>query len=1030
MQPYNKNSASTGDYRGLKSVLDERVIEGLEHTTLSTDLQLVYNSPKTIVVDSFISGQIILPDATTLEKGWLVYLINNDSASNITVSLFASAGTNPVFNEIEPLKMIQCLLLDNTTEAGTWKLVGTGEFGTTELEKRYVTSVYDTVNISYGEIGVGNEYTKTLTTIPLDTPVKSIFIKPTERFVGADVYLSLGTEEEPTKFYNNVPLSGAITPNNYTKDLFEEILSTTTDTNLIAKLYTLHSSDNPWVVKNSGTVNDIERAYYCNGLFAFVTSTGDVQTTTDFNTFNSRSTSAFSFHPKSILVLNNYFYIAAKKDGVFTIVKTADFNSFTYYATSINVDSDVIPFGLAKCGNSFISTMKYHTIYGTDLEDPTTWDISTENLAFVGINNVVATDEICLINCEDFYFTTSNGYTLAQHDNSTNYYYDYLDEKWVRYYKHSLTDYNLEYSYDLANWMTKDTQTLNIYDIQVYNGIWFVFTYLGQYQTELSYSRDFFTTITREDVGFGSDAINCAVCTDTQVVVAGEGGNIGYSTGDTFLTLSSGMVKIVVEKIREINPQTIKNPIINTQVPVGTIFNYPFTELPEGYYRLDGSHIPNIRIVSEQFLNKLLKSVQDGAANLFISNEAHLQRGGDSQVGWGYFSWVDDTRKDEIRLPKISHFIRGLGSMNDLAQIGTFTDDTMRRIWGEAGDWNHWCMDGRNVYSGAFGSFTIPNRGRGPKSGGDDNYARMHFDSALLGANYNGSETQPKHYKFPYIISVYNAVQETATINLTTVSQMIEENNKILDNMYKAIAGINATKSSPVRQCVSQATNDNFCRVLNGLTTVVDAEVWGTCAQGYISGLPNDVIMHTYNQMQLTLPANASGVIYLEKNITTNSVTVNYTSAWFEQPTKPSGGATGNFWYDTKHEILYKFTSPSNVTEGYAVKLADFTTNGSAATVYPVKLNYPGKKGLGNWVGIAQTGTAIEDGFIVVSSSWNGVASITIDGITRAYVSPRDKYGQGVVSCSAPIARGSSWSLEGATLYFIPIYSYRQGGWY
>ena len=88
-------------------------------------------------------------------------------------------------------------------------------------------------------------------------------------------------------------------------------------------------------------------------------------------------------------------------------------------------------------------------VYGTDLENASTWTLGQENAALTSINNVVSDGTTGLISCLDYYFTTDNGSTLTQHNNSNHYYYDYLDGKFIRYYKNSLVEYNLWYSDDL-----------------------------------------------------------------------------------------------------------------------------------------------------------------------------------------------------------------------------------------------------------------------------------------------------------------------------------------------------------------------------------------------------------------------------------------------------------------------------------------------------------------------------------------------------------------------------------------------------
>lgn len=1011
MQPYNKNNAKTGDFIGLKSVLNERVIEGLQHYNLTSDLQLTYQAPKNIILDTISAPatKVILPDATTLENGWTVFVINNDEISNINVCLFSDGGENPVFKEVETLTMAQCMLVDNSTVQGVWKLLSTGEMGSSELEQRYTTSVFDTVNISYRELGVGSEYSKTISTIPLDTPIKSIFIKPTEQFVGANIYMSVGTIQEPTKFYNNLDLTGEVTPSNYHKDLFEEILSTTSNKDLVAKFYTLHDSDNPWTLTTLGA-DDVEKAFYYNNMFVFVTSIGTVVTTTDFVTYHDYNlTNLFSFSPKSILLQDGYFYIACKKDGYFAIAKTDDFSSFTYYETSISITET--PFGLAKVGTYYISTIDKHVIYGTNLENDTAWILGEEIDALTSINNVVSNGTICLINCLGFYFTTSNGSTVTQNGNAENFYHDYLDGKWIRYYKNSLSNYNLWYSNDLINWLEINTQTLNITNVEFANNTWFVFSSAGQYNTDVTISRNFFNTITRESIGFGTYAATCVAASSSVIAIGGEEGSLAYSTGDTFLTLSSGAVKIIIERVKDINPQTIKNPIINTQIPIGSIFNYPFADIPSGYFRLNGDIIENVHIVAENFLQKLIESANAGATNLFISNEQHLQKGGDTQEGWGYFSWVDDTSKDAIRLPKINSFVRGLASLNDLSLIATHIEAGIPNITGTFGR----CV-GTDPASGAFQRYGATTLNIGD-SGSYNTW--ITFDASRSSEIYGKSNTvQPDCYVYPYIISVYNAVQETAEVNLISVSQLLERNNTILQEMYDLAMTFQSGKSVQNRQCVLTASTTNYVRQLSGLQIVCDANVVATNEQGYVGGLPNDIPIITTNSLTLELPSNSSGYVYLSKNGITNEVSLGYTTNWFEQSTQSSVANSGDIWNDIRQEKVYKYNGSTWET-CYAVKIATFTTDTAMATlsVMPFRNkafydSFPYYAGAitRTW---GTTYTADKNGYIIASiTTLNSQAYITINGVQQAFGGYAPTTGGGD-SIMIPISKGDTYLLSG-----------------
>lgn len=1029
-QPFNRVNATTGDYRGSKAVLGERVIEGLEnYGNLTSDLQLTYDTPKNVLIETVNNFKVILPKATDLIKGWTVFIINEDSTSNLTVAQYSSTEEKSIFNEVESTKMIQCMLIDNSTEEGVWKLLTTGEFGATELERRYVTSVYEKNIISYGELNVGTTYTKKLIDVPATTPVKSVFVKPLEKFEGVDVYLNVGTEEESNKFISDLKLSSEITEENYKKDLFEEILSTTEDKNIVATVFTKIGTGDNWTSANYGSYN-YANSFYNNGVYYFISEEGTVVSTANLKDFEEHLITSFNYDPQSIIFENGNFYIACKKEDKFSIAKTSDFNSFEFFNTIHSISET--PSFFVKCSENYIVTLTNYVFSTKYIENIDSWNI-VQNDALQNINKVSASDNLCVITCNDYYFTTEDGISLSQNVGDKKI-YDYLDHKWLRYELGNKEKTIIEYSEDFNRWIEKDTQTLNILDIKFLNNTWFIFTDFSQYADQgLTISRDFFNNIARVDTKFGINNVQSICGLPSQTVVIGENGNISYSSGNDFFSLTSGKVEIVIEKVKEINPQTIKNPIINTQVPIGSIFNYPFSDVPSGYFRLDGGTIPNARALFPKFIEKIESTSNEGFKNILITNEQYNRLTEEEKNNCGSFSWTDDNRKSELRLPKINCFIRGVGDSGNLQTlkdlIGVYKQDTAPNITGSFTaqmDLNF----GQST-NGAFYSTNITN-GKVDSGTASSSYRDGYgFDASLSSKVYGrADEISPKHVIYPYIISVYSAVQETAELSLKSINDILNKNQEILQQGYEQLTRIQGEKSNITRQCVIIAPNTNYVRSQSGLNVVCDANVFGTNAQGFVNGIPFDIQIQSESTLTFTLPANSTGTLYIKKDLENNTISLDCTKKWIVSSSRPNL-EFNDIWYDTINEKLFVYQNGS-LSPFYAVKIAEFETSTTSITKLNVeKFRYPGKKGLGTWESIAQTGTAIEDGFIVLTSVWNGEAVITIDGVNRASVSRRDKYGQGVVSCMAPIAKGSNWSVTpGSTAYFIPIYSYTQGGWY
>ncbi|MCM1260512.1 MAG: hypothetical protein NC222_06115 [Staphylococcus sp.] len=1027
-QPYNKVNATTGDYRGAKAVLNERVIEGLEYQNLfsnGSDLQLTYNSPKNIILSEVKGYKVILPEATNLINGWTVFLINQDETNSLEVVKYADSGNNEVFKQVDSGKMIQCLLLDNSTKAGEWRLITTGEFEETELENKYTTSIYKTKVVSYKDLEVGNTKSFEIAEIPVSTPVKSIFIKPTEKFVGAEVYLAIGTEKEPEKFYNDIPLSVDVLDKNFTKDLFEEILSTTLKEKLYAKFYTKTNVNMGFERINNSNENEIITSFFNNGIYTFL-STNTIITSPNVKDLTVHNTS-FEFNPKAVIYDNGNYLFAVRKDGNFAIAETSDFENYNYYETSKNID--FIPEYFVKCGNKYIVVSDYNVFSTETPQDTLSWTfIGTETYeainALENIINVSASNNLCVISCNTYYFTTTDGINFNQFVNDNSSCYTFLNDVWISYIKNDQTT-TLSYSTNFADWEEKDLDTKNIHDIKYLNNTWYIFTEPSEYPDEsITISKDFFATINRLNTSNIDDYINSICGMPDKLVISGDEGLIAYSTGEDFFSLNNGEVEITVEVVKEINPMTIKNPILNINIPIGTIFAYPFADNPNGYVRLDGTIIPDARTLIPSFIEKIETSAKAGFKNIILTAEQYSRLSEEEKLNCGSFSWADEAQNN-LRVPSINGFIRGIGSGSNIADlVGKYQTDTMRPITGTFKSFDRAQGDNNS------GIFNVEGRWSASiKSGGGDNWGTIiKANSTKLGSNYFGSETQPKHVRYPYIMYVYNAVQNSDSIQLDSIFDIMEENQRLLLEAYYNLTRIQGEKSNIVRQTVNTASNSDFVKVISGLNVTCYAGVYGNCAQGYVNGIPFDIQIHNETNLNITLPTNTSGVLYMQRDITTNKVSLGYASNWVESWTKPDV-SMDSIWYDTQFEKLYKITTSNSVKPFYAIKIADFSTTTTTATIIPVKLNYPGKKGFGSWQNIASTGTATEDGIIAVYSGINEESGIVIDGVQRQYISRRDKYGIGSESCTCPIAKGSSWRINGGSFgkFFIPLYSYRQG---
>lgn len=246
-QKYKKIGATTDGYRGERAVLEERVIEGFTTPNFNSNkLLLTPESEQTqyLTNSNFQNGYyIVLPNATELWNNWKTTIINN-STFDVSIFYYDSNTDDPntltLAREVTAGNMVTLILLDNTSQQGTWTTLRTSETVSGENVDKYTTVVYDTFDIAFGQIQTEeSSFSYNLSNIPLSTAVKSIYFKPTTQFTSSEndftLTVSIGTQTNPNLFYTQMDITGAVSDTNFTKDVFERILSTSSDTQLIAK---------------------------------------------------------------------------------------------------------------------------------------------------------------------------------------------------------------------------------------------------------------------------------------------------------------------------------------------------------------------------------------------------------------------------------------------------------------------------------------------------------------------------------------------------------------------------------------------------------------------------------------------------------------------------------------------------------------------------------------------------------------------------------------------------------------------------
>lgn len=233
-----------------------------------------------------------------------------------------------------------------------------------------------------------------------------------------------------------------------------------------------------------------------------------------------------------------------------------------------------------------------------------------------------------------------------------------------------------------------------------------------------------------------------------------------FFNGNGLVNLTAGKVKIVIERAKLIDPTVLKNAIVNTTVPTGAIMSYVFNDIPAGWFRLDGTVLQSANQVAPQFVAKLNEANNKQVGEKLVIGKDEWEQIERTYGSCGKFCWIGAN----LRFPKITGFIKGL---TDITQLGKAELDTMRPI---TGTMRMGGVNGGNagyIMSGAFtkGEYRIGPGGGQDGSAWDADTSIFKLNSGALGANYNGSETQPKCVKYPYIISVFNKIQWTSQLD-------------------------------------------------------------------------------------------------------------------------------------------------------------------------------------------------------------------------------------------------------------------------
>ena len=253
--------------------------------------------------------------------------------------------------------------------------------------------------------------------------------------------------------------------------------------------------------------------------------------------------------------------------------------------------------------------------------------------------------------------------------------------------------------------------------------------------------------------------------------------------------------------------------------------NYGFPDTPEGYWRLDGTILPNAADAIPQFVKKLISMNNQQPTNAkLIVGEDQWQQIKTQYGSCSKFAW----NGSGLRFPEINCFVQGLNSINQLttmmeAGLPNITGYVTAIVQGQ---------DGWRVNTGGaitWDRYTINSDGGENRDGGT-----INFDASRSNSIYGKSTTvQPTSVRYPYIISIYNKIQNAANLDLQQIIEdSVNKANINLDNLDQdgitylnnKVLNVGATKFA------SMPNYNAGWSVSNGTTYTYDYPVWLGCS--------------------------------------------------------------------------------------------------------------------------------------------------------------------------------------------------------
>ena len=280
--------------------------------------------------------------------------------------------------------------------------------------------------------------------------------------------------------------------------------------------------------------------------------------------------------------------------------------------------------------------------------------------------------------------------------------------------------------------------------------------------------------------------------------------------------------------------------------------------MPEGYWRLDGTILPNAANAIPQFVQKLTETNNrlPGPEKLLVGSDQWHQI--DNTYGsCGKFCWEGSG----LRFPKINNFIQGL---SDITQLGKLMEPSNANSphYHIVGNFNWGSNNGWFTTSSTSVTATMPANGGTTGWNGSGNGGWHSGASVVTGnqitSNQIGSGTtskvQPESIRYPYIISIYNKIQNSAEIDLEAIIEAsVDKANISLNNLNSLGTKVITDACSPDYSgyISGMAQANTYIQVSkNSEVIVYFIDPYGVDAYAYVSpdnGITRYIVGRLYN---------------------------------------------------------------------------------------------------------------------------------------------------------------------------------------